>query len=127
MNNHYQPIGGKIELGETIKDTFIREAYEEAGLEFDNKSEPAFIFHYEQKGFNYFPKKRYQFVKRIVYVYELKSTTEKIQELGLMQGKEIQNFSDWKWKSINELQSEYCIQSLEKYFTYQNESSNKTI
>ena len=75
---------------------------------------PQYSFKYTKQGFNYFPKQPYQLVKRIVYVYELKSTINEIKS-KLVQDKEIDNFTQWTWKTINDLQKEQCITTLEKY------------
>ena len=115
MHGYWQPIGGKIEDNETTIEAIKRETEEEAGINIDNlKTKPQFIFHYTKKGFNYFPKRPYQFVKRIVYVYELKSTIREIEN-KIIQDKEVGNFTQWTWKTINDLQKEQCITTLEKY------------
>ena len=116
MNGYFQPIGGKIENNEMIIEAIKREAEEEAGINVNGlRPEPQFIFRYTVKGFKYFPKRPFKLVKRIVYVYELKSSTQKIIENGITQDKEPENFTQWTWKSINELQDQQCITTLEKY------------
>jgi len=128
MNGYFQPIGGKIEDNETIIEAVKREADEEAGIEVNGlKPQPQFIFHYTVKGFNYFPKRPFKLVKRTVYVYELKSSTQKIIENGITQNMEPENFTEWTWKPINELQQLQCITTLEKYIEQKNGSLNKNL
>jgi 8-oxo-dGTP pyrophosphatase MutT (NUDIX family) len=116
MYDHYQCIGGKIDTTDnTINDAIKRETEEETGINLDNlMTKPQYSFKYTQKGFNYFPKQPYQFVKRVVYVYELKSSIRKIKD-ELKQNKEPDNFTPWIWKTINDLQKKQCITSIEKY------------
>ena len=96
MNGYFQPIGGKIENNETIIKAVKREAEEEAGINVNGlRPEPQFIFCYTVKGFNYFPKQPFKLVKRIVYVYELKLSTQKIIENGITQDKKPENFTQW--------------------------------
>ena len=105
-----------------------RETEEEAGIELNGlKPQPQFIFHYTVKGFNYFPKRPFKLVKRVVYVYEVKSSTHKIVENGITQDKEPENFTEWTWKSINELQQLQCITTLKKYIEQKNGLFNKNL
>lgn len=115
MNGYYQCPGGHIEPNETTHDALKRELFEETGIEFDSEQMTLeFVFKYTKQGFNYLPTKPYVFTKRTVYVYKLKTYSKDIEQ-NLVQDTEKENFTQWIWKTINDLQKERCITSLEKY------------
>ena len=128
MHGYWQCIGGKIDNDDiTTSDAIKRETEEETGIILDNfKMEPQYLFKYTKKGFNYFPKRPYQFVKRIVYVYELKSMIREIED-EIIQNTETDNFTQWIWKNINDLQKDRCITTLEKYIQKEKERCMTTL
>jgi len=119
MYLYWQCPGGKIEQNELYNQAIKRELVEEIGINFEIT--PDYIQTNTYKGFNYDPKQPWKFIVRKVYLYQIKTTTRYIEQ-NLKQDTEIENFTQWNWKTIDQLKSLQIINSLQQWITYQNGS-----
>jgi len=114
MYLYWQNPGGKVEKDESYQEAIAREMQEETGLVMKGNFKARLVQTDIYKGRHYDPKRPLQNIKRIVHLYLIIATTQKLEE-QLIQGTEPDKFTNWEYKSINELRNLQTIDTIRRW------------